>query len=70
MPAREFSIRYGTYARDEALMTENKRDVAADTSSESQLEARILLLERALVEYIERYGLTDKAREMFCAPRR
>jgi hypothetical protein len=29
------------------------------------LEQRVLQLEKALLEYVERYGLTDKAREVF-----
>lgn len=31
---------------------------------------RLQKMEKALLEYIERYGLTDKAREIYCAKER
>jgi hypothetical protein len=51
-------------------MTENATDAACEEPSpEAELRQRVLLLEQALAEYIERYGLTDKAREAFQSPR-
>ena len=41
-----------------------------DPEETKSLQQRILQLEQALADYIERYGLTNKAREVFRKPKR
>lgn len=45
-----------------------KTDTAVPTSNEA-LERQVLQLEKALLEYVERYGLTDMARDALREPK-
>ena len=45
-----------------------KADIPVPTSNEA-LARRVSQLENALLEYVERYGLTDKAREALREPK-
>jgi len=48
----------------------NPQSTQPVNGSEALCQERIAKLEEALAEYIERYGLTDKAREAFRYPKR
>lgn len=50
--------------------TENRprRAQPLDQSEVTRLQQRVIKLEQALVEYVEYYGLTDKARDAFRYP--
>lgn len=51
--------------------TDNEpRGTQPPNESEAYDRQRIAKLEEALAEYVERYGLTDKAREAFRYPQR
>lgn len=41
-----------------------------DPVEAKSLQQRVLQLEQVLADYIERYGLTNKAREVFQDPKR
>lgn len=44
--------------------------IAAAEGAEPMHRSRQQLIEEALLDYIERYGLTEKARALYCPPRR
>ena len=55
-------------------MTETENELLntqpANVAEAMDQQRRILKLEEALAEYVERYGLTDKARDAFRYPKR
>ena len=55
-------------------MTETENDTVnsqpANAGEAMDQQQRIVKLEEALAEYVERYGLTDKARDAFRYPKR